>query len=458
MRKTLLMALCAALLLIGPGLSRPALANSAQTWWSGTDGAGLIVTEGECPIEVTRERLTFELWEFPENFYDVGEEEAFLAYSGMVSAEYTFLNPTDLTVDVRLAFPFGQQPHYSPFWSGEADDAEKYGVSVDGQEIERRIRHTYRADYADFYLEEDLPRLSDGYLEDDFFLPGMTVTRYAFRADGVDSRYPAANAAFDFVPSPDVRILFPQLNGGSALGGDRFRAEAWVENGDTFEVYAIGGDFFPEWTFYRDGACRDGEEIAGMMSLTEVETLTFEELALSSFDPEGDVSAIDWYNAFVCLLNDNHWQGGLLGTDRLSASDLLRWYEYELTFAPGQTLVNRVEAPIYPDIDTDCTPSLYTYTYLLSPAGTWADFGELEIVLNTPFYLIDDDSFEKTEGGYRKILPGLPEGELVFSLATEPAVTRPASFFGCRLSLSPAGPALLGLFALAPALILRRRA
>ncbi len=458
MRKTLLMALCAALLLIGPGLFLPALANSAQTWWSGTDGAGLIVTEGECPIEVTRERLTFELWEFPENFYDVGEEESFLAYSGMVSAEYTFLNPTDLTVDVRLAFPFGQQPHYSPFWNGEADDAEKYGVSVDGQEIERRIRHTYRADYADFYLEEDLPRLSDGYLEDDFFLPGMTVTRYAFRADGVDSRYSAANAAFDFVPASDVRILFPQLNGGSALGGDRFRAEAWVENGDTFEVYAIGGAFFPEWTFYRDGACRDGEEIAGMMSLTEVETLTFEELALSSFDPEGDVSAIDWYNAFVCLLNDNHWQGGLLGTDRLSASDLLRWYEYELTFAPGQTLVNRVEAPIYPDIDTDCTPSLYTYTYLLSPAGTWADFGELEIVLNTPFYLIDDDSFEKTEGGYRKIMPGLPEGELVFSLAAEPTVTRPASFFGCRLNLSPAGPALLGLFALAPVLILRRRA
>ena len=71
---------------------------------------------------------------------------------------------------------------------------------------------------------------------------------------------------------------------------------------------------------------------------------------------------------------------------------------------------------------------------------------------------VDDDSFEKTEGGYRKILPGLPQGELVFSLATEPTVTRPASFFGCQLNLSPAGHALLGLFALAPVLILRRRA
>jgi len=41
--------------------------------------------------------------EFPRNYYSTAEE--FLAYTGHVTAEYTFYNPADYTVTATLVFP-----------------------------------------------------------------------------------------------------------------------------------------------------------------------------------------------------------------------------------------------------------------------------------------------------------------------------------------------------------------
>ena len=95
----------------------------------------------------------------------------------------------------------------------------------------------------------------------------------------------------------------------------------------------------------------------------------------------------------------------------------MRWYEYTITLEPGQTLKNAVTAPLYPAIDADYTPSIYAYTYLLSPAKTWTQFGELDITVNTPYYMTECgiDGFTRTDSGYALSLPGLPEGELTFA-------------------------------------------
>ena len=97
----------------------------------------------------------------------------------------------------------------------------------------------------------------------------------------------------------------------------------------------------------------------------------------------------------------------------------MRWYEYTLTLEPGQTLTNTVTAPLYPAIDAGYTPSIYTYTYLLSPAKTWAQFGELKIAVNTPYYMTENNQggFSKAGNGYELTLPGLPEKELSFTLS-----------------------------------------
>ena len=77
-----------------------AMANSAQKDWQGTSANGVIVTDEECPVTVEKERLTFDISEFPETYYSTPEE--FLSYTGRVTAEYTFYNPTRIQKNTEL--------------------------------------------------------------------------------------------------------------------------------------------------------------------------------------------------------------------------------------------------------------------------------------------------------------------------------------------------------------------
>lgn len=70
----------------------------------------------------------------------------------------------------------------------------------------------------------------------------------------------------------------------------------------------------------------------------------------------------------------------------------------------------------------------HTFTYLLSPARNWADFGTLDIEISVPEeapYIIDSTLplEEAGEGCYTAHFDGLPEGELEFTLYREPSIT-----------------------------------
>ena len=97
--------LLCAVLLMATMLAAPASANSAQMHWRGTDATGAIIADENCPLIVEHELLTFDIGQFPESYYR--EVSDYLAYSGSVTAEYTFYNPADYSVDATLVFPFG---------------------------------------------------------------------------------------------------------------------------------------------------------------------------------------------------------------------------------------------------------------------------------------------------------------------------------------------------------------
>lgn len=405
----------------------PAYANSAQSQWSGVDSTGTIVTDENCPIEVERELLTFDIQEFPSNYYhDAAELEG---YTGRVTAEYTFYNPADYTVTATLVFPFGNLPTYAYLYDSESGvripflDTELYGITVDGEPVDMEVRHTLSRVYDQFELDKDLPLLSDGYIEDEFYSPDLPVTVYKYTISGVDEQYNAANAAFRWSgDSSKSRILLAEQSGGS-LGDGWMQIEMWADNGGTATVYIFGEVPAPgiQWTFYENGACE--KKIEGTMTLEGSEVITFEEYAMLNYPENTGVTETDWYNAVVANLNDssNGFSYGIIGEflDDLSGS-LMRWYEYEIILEPGQRIVNTVTAPIYPSINMDWDPSIFGYTYLLSPAQTWAKFGELEIVVNTPYYITESniEGFTKTETGYSVTLSGLPEGELEFTMST----------------------------------------
>jgi len=415
-------------------------ANSAQSSWTGVSSTGAFITDEDSPIVVENEVLTFDIQEFPKNHYDNTVD--YLAYTGKVTAEYTLYNPADYTVVATLVFPFGGIPDYGHLYNrdtGERElrlDTDKYDITVDGVTIEKQLRHTLFDFHDQFELDEDIALLHDGYVEDDFYTPDMTVTKYTYAVSGVDEKYNAATAAF--VLSSDTRktkLLVENQSGGS-LSDEEVQVHVWANNGETYTVYVIGQllEEMPKWTFYENGACEN--KIDGNMSLINTETLSFKEFALIDYDETSGILDYDWYNAMVVDLKRSECGLGLVNRSKGNIDiidNLMRWYEYEITIEPGGKIVNTVTAPLYPSINSLYNPSIYGYTYLLSPAKTWAEFGSIEIVINTPYYVTESSitGFNKNNHGYTLLLDELPEEELEFTICSieNPSIPKVKNYF-----------------------------
>lgn len=420
-----------------PMVVLPASANSAEMEWGGIDATGAILTGENCPLTVEHELLTFKIEHFPES--DYREADDFLTYTGSVTAEYTFYNPADYTVNATLVFPFGAVPDYTPIRDRNTKtilssaDIEKYKITVDGQTIDRTLRHTLTSRGEQFEPDKDMAKLHDGFMPDRFYAPDLPVTAYYYTPSGVDTEtYPAARAAITVSTDPTRTRLYMMNQSGGEVLENGFRMSGRINSDEPFILYVIGQPpaQMPEWKFYENGTCT--KEIEGHMIETAVESLSLRDVLLQKYDPASGILDYDWYNAMVTALNDAGYTYGVIRStsDDLDISHrLMRWYQYELTLAPGQRLVNRVTAPIYPDINGRYEPPIYTYTYLLSPARTWAAFGPLDIVIDTPFYRIEEDAalpFERVDSGYVCHLDGLPEGELTFTLCSKPKTKIPA--------------------------------
>lgn len=383
-----------------------ASANSARKYWSGMDSTGAVVTDADCPIIVESELLIFDIPDFPSSYGSNND------YSANVTARYSFYNPANYTVTATLAFPFGKS---SPDYSKGADHVNKYDITVNGSAIEKTVRHTLPVYGSSFSLENDLPRIVDGYKKDRFYYPELAVKKYTVEIIDYDKSYKHAGIGFDFSFYGNYKVIMSYNSDKPIPDGHRLGVHIGSDKYITF--YIIGTQAVPKYRFYEDGGCETGEEISGEAKIISTEEMTFEDLVFEKYPEDSAVLKSDWYNAVIDKLNSYYSD-----TLSLSAFDvtysLMMWYEYELTLAPGERVVNTVTAPMYPSIDEDYKPYVYGYTYLLSPAQSWADFGTLDIVINTPFYLADNKEFVKTDEGYTLSLDGLPDEELKFTLSS----------------------------------------
>ena len=403
----------------------PAYANSAQRYWYGTDSSGVGVREENCPLEVESEILTFDIQEFPKNYY---VEDEPVDYNARVTAEYRFYNPADYDVTATLVFPFGQTPSY--LTPGAFDKiADKYDVKTDGETVASKIRHTYYPYYSDFKVEE-IARIRDDYDESGFYRRDLPVTAYHFRFSGIDEeKYPAATAAIDFKSDRADRTKYAISDANSFRSvKDGYRVGSSVNNGDKIVVYVIGENVpltADRWTVYSNGGIE--KPVAGSARLEQTVDMKLSEIIYENYDESGGISRIDYFNAAVDMMTADDTEG--LGFVDFPAKNrmnrLMHWYEYKLTVPKGGRVVNAVTAPAYPSIDTLYSPAVYEYVYLLSPASTWAKFGTLEIVVNTPYFMLDGTksatdvkNWVKTENGYGCKLSALPDGELAFSLCS----------------------------------------
>lgn len=414
------------LLLLIPCFVIPVSANSRAQEWFGVDSNGVMVLGENVPIEVTSELLTFDIPTLPYASYR--DAETFMAYDSKVTAQYTFHNPTDMTVTATLLFPFGRYPEYARSHGSDSLNSDiymnKYGVKVNGENVETNIRYTMTKSYNSTYFDTDkeIVKISNDYMSNGDFRFDMPVVKYAYTVYGIND---------GILDSSDINgIKFSMKYFGDPSGLYFYRngcrsdfssyhielSKAINKNYQTIEFYVLGGDLSRGNVDV--GVYTNKYKYTDAVIDVHTTEMTLGDLLLADYDPEKGVSRIDWFNGFVNYIEVTELDYGYKAVDiqRLFTEYYYfvnRWYEYEITLAPGESITNTVTAPLYPEIEAWDKPIEYNYTYYLSPASCWADFGNLEIVINTPYEMTECnvDGFEKTESGYRLVREGLPTNE-----------------------------------------------
>ena len=397
-----LAAAVAALVVAVPCAVSPVFANSAVRHEYGVTGSGAIEINEQSVLAVESEKLTFDIVDFPY-YPDVGN------YKSTVTAEYKFVNTSDATVHTQMAFPIGTDPNFY--------DATSPEIGIDGCAIEVQTRYThYRYGYdGDADFSKEVKKICDGWYEDGFYSPDMTVTKYTVSGE---------TKRFD-----DVRLR------GVVTCGDNARYSAQYINGNeiylylnrstspNFYVFGDLADFRCEWHVeeYVEHVFTAGEWVPcdRVTEVTVTETSSLKEFALQDRRMGSKVSEQDWYNAVVCEFGDDKAAMQSPAYYSYREDNFLAWYVYDVEIAAGGSVVNTVTSPIYPRVLNWYEPDVYNYKYFLSPAASWKSFGTLEVVVNTDYYLLDSPAaFEKVEGGYRAVYDGLPNGELELSVST----------------------------------------
>ena len=393
-----------------------ASANSAMLEWEGSYAAGSTVLDENCPVTVKSELLTFNINEFPEQYYSDNDEDRFLNYGGRVTARYDFYNPADYDMEMSLAFPFGYKPRYVDFYE-DCDDTVKYSVTANGEKVPTKLRHTFAL--WDFETDVDVGRLHDGFKEDGFYTENLPVYVYRFRISGI-----ALGSDYYVQTELDIneregRIILSTADGYMYNNGCTV---SWaVRNGDEIELYSVGKPMSEDefgFRFFYYGKFYNKKYVDGKAERGEDEEMTFKQLALTYREEGSVVSETDWCNAVTDALLLKEDRGGYADYYSLNVgASLMRWYEYSLSIPAGGSLINEVTAPLYPHINGYYEPSIYSYEYLLSPAKGWVEFGSLEVKINTPYFMTENPfGFERTDYGYHYFSDGLPDGELKFTL------------------------------------------
>ena len=410
-----LLAACA-----GAATPLSARANSAPVYWEGVNGTGPVLIGDACPVEIASEKLTLEIPDLPATHYD--SQEQFEEYRACVTAEYAFFNPTQTDIAMMLIFPFGARPDYAYDAFGAEgsaqDDTARYRITADGQDVQREIRYTLHSFDAAFQIDlTDL--ISDEKRTDRFPAADTPITEYRVLAE-----FPQTKRGRD-------TMLFVELSYNpirTRIFADGFQT-CFEENGNLLIGYDLPEEGSNEFVFFAAGAQpkikaelaqgdgfygEDRIPAEGAAPVVQTEDLgNFEEYT-ERFRP-AHVGEVDFYNAVSDEIDRRTNGYGFCSFDPATLSEMKfdRWYRYSLTVPAGGTVVNRVTAPLYPDI----IGNTYRYEYLLSPAWQWADFGTLEIAVETPYTLEDCSlDLQQTSTGYALQRDGLPLSELTFSI------------------------------------------
>ncbi len=387
-----------------------AVSASAGGHWEGTDGCGFVVKEGS-PVEIEREEIRMRIAELP----DPSSGSVTPSY---VEASYTFYNPTEEDVGLTLYLP-AVDCMYPGCTITAADNVATMNFS--GGATGSGLRYTFRSVFS-LDAEAEVDRIEDGRRSDPFFFPDLPVRRVRYRLQRTDARdRDFAHLVLKYNPTR-TRIFFDNRCGGAKTAVEDGLVRLTWETSlyDCFaDVWILGEEAEAVESFVTSDSEAKKRVDDAVFSAEEEMEESFSAFVSGKLSESGlGIGEEDWYNLFVDLLNDRLNHCGLIyvPTEWVSQGRLRTWYEYRLSVPAKERVTAKTVLPLFPTVNE--RGPVYRYDYLISPAHRFAAFKDLEVHVETPFYLgYSSLSLEEEEGGYFFRREELPIGEFSFTLA-----------------------------------------
>lgn len=311
-----------------------------------------------------------------------------------VVMDYTFHNPTGEPITLTLTLPAGQDPGYAgsvEYQTGKdwfAAHRHLYTASANDQPLDLTLRLT----------GNDIPPVEEDQWSVGTFNSEIPVTLFTYTVSDLDGRADAIALVRASGLGNSVATL---ENGQYAVVIDAAtKQDILVSLGQqiTLCVFGDATGFQPSWTFYTDYTWQ--EPLTGTTELVSTQQMTIQEYAAQCFGAASGISSSDYALLLATQLHHcTTYNSSFVDT---SFPQARRWFRYELTLEPGETVVNTVTLPLYPDslITNMSKEAFICHIDLLSLRIAQPQTGPV-ITLNTPYELTESAvEYTATENSY----------------------------------------------------------
>ena len=325
--------------------------------------------------------------------------------------EYTFHNPTDKPITLNLTLPCGQNPWYETETDWFSANRHLYTASVNGEPLDLTLRLT----------GDDTPPTAEGNWSIGLFSDHTPVTIFTYEVETLDS----GDSGYITIWNPggiEAVVLLDGYWRGAVINGNTEKSHT-VSRGSIITLYVFGdaADFNPGWQFYTDYTME--QSTTGTIDLISTSEMTFQEYAAQSWDSASGASLSDW----ACAMAHQMHRASLYSMGSLAPLEdaVYRWFQYDLTLEPGETVVNTVTMPLYPGVSFGSRQQQFRCHFdILSMRKPPVQHGPV-ITVNTP-YELTESSLEctETDTGYTLDLTDVREIQLSMKLG-EPVPDTP---------------------------------
>ncbi len=393
-------------------LPSSAQANSGPVYWEGYPSADMMVIDQNSPITVENEELFFD-FTTDDNFYNT--------VMGQVTATYEMANPTNTTQTVQMVFPFVSKLNHLSNLTEVVVDSKTIPYEVYAGDV---IHSKDKKSYLKF--EKIVRNITNIPYKAVQFEGNEKGKLYRMQVNPTTDE--GINMAIDFEFDPKKTKVLTNGFNGYERSGQNTKISAWCNHPVVLEMFILGEDIDFNINGYTDGTLNlssadfsheitTSDRNVKDYLLTIIKNRNEPLLSETISDPQ-------LYNLFSKALDDqfnNNMGYGAVNDllDQVNQDRILSLF-YTVQFPPNSKRTVTVTYKTFGTMDkTKTIEPLFTFDYLLNPAGNWSDFKNLSVKIispkEAPFIIESSIKLQRDNNGYTAKLKQLPESDLNFT-------------------------------------------